>query len=82
MYADTWSLAEAKEHLKAWLAADLNLATSSELTVTDGLGMTKVCRADAAAVQRRIDFWRREVERLSCGSAGGPRISQVVLLRD
>lgn len=60
----TWTLAEARQHLQAWLAADLALATSQEYRI----GTRSLTRADAGEVKERISFWKREVSRLEGSS--------------
>jgi len=51
---------EAKEHLQAWLEADLALATGKEYTI----GNRRLTRANVQEVKDRINFWRNEVARL------------------
>lgn len=60
-----WTLEEAKTHLKAWLDADIAVSTSQEYRM-DGRTLT---RANAAEIEQRINFWRREVERLENGGS-------------
>lgn len=55
-----WTIHEAKEHLQAWLKADLALATSKEYTI----GNRRLTRANVQEVKDRINFWRNEVARL------------------
>ena len=58
------TLAEAQQHLQAWLDADLALATSKEYRA----GTRMLTRADAAEVKERIQYWTRQVKRLSGAS--------------
>lgn len=51
---------EAKEHLQAWLDADLALATGKEYRI----GSRSLTRANVQEVKERINFWRNEVARL------------------
>ncbi|MBN2123620.1 MAG: hypothetical protein JW821_04970 [Deltaproteobacteria bacterium] len=69
-----WTLAEAKEHLDAWLAADLALAGNQSYR----MGEVTLTRADLATIKDRISFWMGEVERLTTGRARGPRVFRVV----
>lgn len=54
-----WTIYEAKEHLQAWLEADLALATGKEYTI----GNRRLTRANVQEVKDRINFWRNEVAR-------------------
>lgn len=56
-----WTLEEAKQHLTAWLKADIKLASGQEYWV----GNRKLVRSDAGYVKERIEYWRGEVARLS-----------------
>ena len=49
-----WTIYEAKEHLQAWLEADLALATGKEYTI----GNRRLTRANVQEVKDRINFWR------------------------
>lgn len=55
-----WTIYEAKDHLQAWLEADLALATGKEYRI----GSRKLTRANVAEVKERINFWRNEVARM------------------
>ncbi len=65
-----WTLAEAKTHLADWLEADAATATSQSYKV----GTRTLTRADAGHIAERINFWRREVERLESGRKSGARV--------
>jgi hypothetical protein len=60
-----WTLDEAKQHLKAWLDADIAVATSQEYRM-DGRTLT---RANAKEITDKVNFWRREVARLENGGS-------------
>lgn len=60
----TWTLEQARQHLQAWLNADLALATMKEYRTAGGRTLT---RANAAEITERIRFWRQEVKRLQGG---------------
>jgi len=70
----TWTLEEAQQHLDAWLAADLALATSQSYKMGD----ITLTRADLPTVKDRINFWRREVAALQAGKGSGPRVYRVI----
>lgn len=58
-----WTLAEARTQLAAWLEADAATAMNQSYRI----GTRQFTRADAAVITSKIQFWRREVERLeSC----------------
>jgi hypothetical protein len=56
-----WTLDEAKQHLNAWKAADLALATGKEYWF-DG---RKLTRADAREVAERIRYFSGVIQRLN-----------------
>lgn len=56
-----YTLEQARQHLDAWLAADLALATGKEYR----MGTRMLTRANAAEIKERIAFWAREVTNIS-----------------
>lgn len=54
---------QAREHLDAWLAADLALATGKEYR----MGTRTLTRSNATEVKERIAFWAREVTSIGTG---------------
>lgn len=68
-----WTLEEARQHLQAWLEADIAVAQGQEYRI----GGRSLTRADAARIAERIDFWRREVARLEAERRGA-RVIRVV----
>ena len=60
------TLAEARQHLGAWLEADAAVATGQSYSI----GTRSLTRADAACIAERIAFWRRIVEQLESGRSG------------
>jgi len=68
----TWTLEQARQHLKAWMDADLALAASKEYR----LGSRTLTRADAGEIAERIRFWHQEVERLQ--GRGARRFRRVI----
>jgi hypothetical protein len=68
-----WELEEARMHLNTWLQAEIAVASGQSYRI----GTREVTRADLANIRERINFWRREVERLEKGRAGA-RVLRVV----
>ncbi|MBM4320212.1 MAG: hypothetical protein FJ125_09675 [Deltaproteobacteria bacterium] len=67
------TLAAAREHLAAWMAADAAVATGQSYTI----GSRTLTRADAGRIAERIAFWRRTVEQLQ-SSRSGVRVLRAV----
>lgn len=61
-----WTLDEARQHLQAWLDADLAVSRGQEYRI----GGRSLTRAQAPEIAERIRYWRREVERLQTGRTG------------
>lgn len=61
-----WTLDDARQHLQAWLDADLAVSRGQEYRI----GGRSLTRAQAAEIAERIRYWRREVERLQTGRTG------------
>jgi len=55
-----WTLDQARQHLNAWMSADLALATGKEYRI----GSRMLQRADASEVKKQINFWACEVSKL------------------
>lgn len=72
--AEPWTLAEAQEHLAAWLAAELACSKGQEYRV----GNQSVRRADLPQISAQIAFWRNEVARLQTAQPTGMRVRQIV----
>ncbi|WP_113673744.1 DUF6148 family protein [Vallitalea guaymasensis] len=51
----------AKEHLEAWLMADLAVSKNQSYQ----MGSKRYTRADAGLIAERIKYWKKEVTRLS-----------------
>lgn len=62
------TLAQAEAKLEAWLAAEDALQTTQEYTIGD----RRVRKADLKEIRETIDYWQRQVDRLS--RRGGIRI--------
>lgn len=74
------TLEQAQSKLATWMAADDALALGQNYTIDQGNVRRVITRADAAEIRKNIDYWRREVERLSKGSSA-PTV-RFVLPRD
>lgn len=61
-----WTLAEAQQHLQAWLEAELAVSQGQEYRI----GGRSLTRADVSLIAERIRFWRAEVVRLETGRRG------------
>jgi len=73
-----WTLEQAQEKLATWMAADDALASAQSYEIDLGGNRRRLTRADAAEIQDKIKFWRKEVERLSSGQGGnGPKVRYV-----
>jgi len=70
------TLADAKEHLSFWLAADAAVSKGQAYVYeVDGERQEKT-RADAAEIRRNVVFWDSRVRQLSSG--GGLRTFGVI----
>lgn len=76
MACNPWTLEEAEENLKAWLAAERAVATGQSYRI----GSRSLTRASLREISERIRFWRGEVARLKCGvgGRGGLRVMRIV----
>lgn len=79
-----WTLAEAKDFLKIWLDCQKAVAQNQSVEI-NGKTFTK---ANAAHIQKYVDYWKTEVERLEesqrTGKAPrrGPVMKRVRFLND
>jgi hypothetical protein len=71
------NLTEARAKLKTWMDADDSLAFSQSYSIDVGGTKRVLTRADAKQVQDRINYWRKEVERLERGTTA-PRVRLVI----
>ena len=69
-----WTLAQAQEHLAAWMAADEACAAGQSYAI----GSRSLTRSNASEITKKITFWRNEVEKLQQGVAGGVRVMRIV----
>lgn len=54
------TLEQAREHLDAWLKAELKVTSSQSYT----LGGRTLTRANLSEIRKQIDYWRNMVEKL------------------
>ena len=66
-------LADAKEILNAWLAAEKAVALGQEYRI----GNRALTRTDAKVITEKISYWETKVKRLESGS-GGMRVRRAV----
>ena len=71
----SWTLEVAKEHLQAFLDAEIAVATGQSYKI----GSRSLTRANLSEIKERINFWSNEVERLENGRAKGIRQMRVVI---
>jgi hypothetical protein len=69
-----WTLQEAKEMLQNWINAEVAVSTGQSYKI----GTRSLERANLSEIANRINFWRREVERLEIGRPAGLRVSRAV----
>jgi hypothetical protein len=74
------TLEQAQAKLAAWMAADDALILGQNYTIDQGNVRRVITRADAAEIRNNINYWRREVERLSKGPSAPT--ARFVLPRD
>lgn len=58
--AQNTQLETAREHLSAWLSAELEVATCQSYTI----GSRSLTRANLSEIRKQIDYWNNEVARL------------------
>lgn len=70
----SWTLEEAKNMLASWIEAEVAVSTGQSYRI----GTRQLERANLKEIADRINFWRREVERLEAGRRPGARVMRVV----
>ena len=70
-----WTLETAKEHLQAFLEAEIAVATGQSYRI----GSRSLTRANLSEIKERINFWKNEVERLESGRPKGIKQMRVVI---
>lgn len=68
------TLEVAKEHLNAWLKAELAVSTAQSYRK----GTKELTRADLPEIRKQINYWRNEVARLENGRRSGPRARRII----
>lgn len=71
----SWTLETAKEHLQAFLDAEITVATGQSYRI----GSRSLTRANLSEIKERIQFWSNEVERLEAGRKKGIRAYRAVI---
>jgi hypothetical protein len=61
------TLAQAEEQLTSWLAASTAVAQNQAYTISTDTGSRSLTRANAREIQSNIEFWDKQVKRLSRG---------------
>lgn len=69
-----WTLAEAKEYLQIWVNASLAVAGGQSYKV----GRRELTRANLGEIQKMINYWRTEVNKLEAGRGGGARVLRAI----
>lgn len=71
-----YTLETAKEHLNAWLTAELEVTTHQSYSI----GTRSLTKANLAEIRKQIEFWRNEVAKLEnlAKRRGRNRIMRVV----
>ena len=62
------TLPEAKVQLSKWLAADAAVSTGQSYIIDLGEERQQLTRADAAAINKNVEYWNTMVRRLSGAS--------------
>lgn len=71
-------LEKAQRMLDLWLAAEEAIAITGQSYQVDlGAGRRNLTRADLGEVRNAINYWRRQVAKLTAGRTG-PRIRYIV----
>lgn len=71
-----YTLETAREHLNAWLTAELEVTTHQSYSI----GTRSLTKANLAEIRKQIEFWRNEVAKLEnlAKRRGRNRIMRVV----
>jgi hypothetical protein len=68
------TLATAQAQLDLWVEADARVSKNQSYSIA-GRSLT---RADAGTITEKIDYWQRQVSRLSARAAGRSRVRYIV----
>lgn len=71
-----FTLQEAREHLNAWLKAEIAVTTGQSYNI----GSRSLTRANLYQIKEQIKFWRNEVGKLECigNKKGRNRVMRIV----
>lgn len=71
-----WTLEQAKEHLQAWMEAELKVTTGQSYTI----GRKQLTRANLSEISEKIRFWSNEVVKIEnqMKNKGTNRVYRVV----
>lgn len=71
-----WTLDQAKEHLQAWMEAELKVTTGQSYTI----GRKQLTRANLSEISEKIRFWSNEVVKIEnqMKNKGTNRVYRVV----
>lgn len=72
------TLAQAETQLANWLTALERISSNQSYSISTGGGSRTVQRADLADVQAQVDYWDRQVKRLT---RGGIRVRGATIVR-
>lgn len=72
------TLEQADALLTTWMAALERVAAGQSYTITTGSGSRTLQRADLAEVQKQVEYWDRQVKRLT---RGGIRVRGATIVR-
>lgn len=68
------TIEEAKESLRLWLDAEKAVATGQSYKI----GTRSLTRANLEDIERRIKYWRNEIEKLESGAGNGAPVFRAV----
>jgi len=71
-----WTLEQAKQHLNAWMEAELKVTTGQSYTI----GTRQLTRAGLGEISEKIKFWANEVQKIETQqkNKGTNRVYRVV----
>lgn len=68
------TIEEAQENLRLWLDAEKAVATGQSYKI----GTRSLTRANLDHIEKRIKYWRNELEKLENGRGSGARVLRAV----
>ena len=72
------TLAQAEAKLATWMAPLDTIAVGQSYSIATGTGSRSVNRADLAEAQKQVEYWDRQVKRLT---RGGISVRGVTIMR-